>query len=397
MLDRREFVKATAVSAAVGVANPRLGFADAVALDPVLAKHRIAKIETRFVPYRWPRLVGKNARIGVHGQEKRARIAVLTTDQGAVGWGVTSGRDRKSLQPFVGRSVAELIDPATGIRPGAPAALDIPLHDLAGVILDKPVYQMLGASGPKESPLYSGMIYFDELEPEDNPAGFDQVLANCQWDVDYGYRQLKIKIGRSGRWYPHDEGLRADIEIVRRIHDTLGGEGVRLLVDANDMYSESDVRRFLEGVAGVPLLWMEEPFREHPKKTPALRKWMQQNGFENTLLADGEFNPDRKLCQELAERGALDVCLHDVIGFGFTRWRRLIPKLSQLGVSASPHGWGSLLKTHYVAHLAAGLGNCVTIEGVTCESDAIDFGDYPLANGKLRVSNAPGFGMKLIG
>jgi hypothetical protein len=45
---------------------------------------------------------------------------------------------------------------------------------------------------------------------------------------------------------------------------------------------------------------------------------------------------------------------------------------------------------------AAGLGNIKTIEGVTCISDDIDYGDYPIREGKLQVSDAPGFGMRLL-
>jgi L-alanine-DL-glutamate epimerase-like enolase superfamily enzyme len=63
---------------------------------------------------------------------------------------------------------------------------------------------------------------------------------------------------------------------------------------------------------------------------------------------------------------------------------------------ASPHTWGSMLKTHYVSHLAAGLENTAIIEGVTCLSDDIDYGDYKIIDGKLNVSDAPGFGMKLM-
>jgi hypothetical protein len=54
------------------------------------------------------------------------------------------------------------------------------------------------------------------------------------------------------------------------------------------------------------------------------------------------------------------------------------------------------LKTHYTAHLAAGMRGIVTIEGVTCASDDVDFGSYQLKDGKLSVSEEPGFGMKLL-
>jgi len=41
-------------------------------------------------------------------------------------------------------------------------------------------------------------------------------------------------------------------------------------------------------------------------------------------------------------------------------------------------------------------GNVVTIEGVTCIFDDIDYGNYKIANGKIQVSDKPGFGMKIL-
>jgi len=73
-----------------------------------------------------------------------------------------------------------------------------------------------------------------------------------------------------------------------------------------------------------------------------------------------------------------------------------MPQLEQYGMSASPHSFGSMLKTHYNAHLAAACGNVVTIEGVTCLSDDIDYGDYKIEDGNIQVSDKPGFGMFLL-
>lgn len=52
--------------------------------------------------------------------------------------------------------------------------------------------------------------------------------------------------------------------------------------------------------------------------------------------------------------------------------------------------------TYYNAHLAGAMGNTPTIEGVTCESDDVNFGDYILEDGKLIPSSDPGFGMELL-
>jgi L-alanine-DL-glutamate epimerase-like enolase superfamily enzyme len=264
-----------------------------------------------------------------------------------------------------------------------------------GVILNQPVYKLIGNRDTKEVPLYSGMIYLDELNPGNETKGIDAVIENCQWDVDYGYRQLKVKIGRSGRWYKHDEGLAKDIEIVKLIHDTFKDKGVEVLVDANDMYSIDDTKKFLEGIGDIPLFWVEEPFREEINHGKELRKWMNQNGFKKTYYADGERNPDFDVCLELGKNQHMDVFLPDTYSYGFTKWIRLMPELQKVKMLASPHAWGNRLKTNYTIHLSAGLGNICTVEGVTCLSDDIDYGDYPIVNGKVQVSEAPGFGMKL--
>ena len=363
-----------------------------------LREHRIEKVEYVSPKYHYPRLVGRNSRKGIHGQYHKVRCVKLYTDQGAMGWGSAKRqlKDDELQKTVIGKTVDELFIPDEGISDGAHFSLDQALHDLAGIILNKPVYEMLGAHGPKATDIYSGMIYFDELDAEGKPTGLDKVMKNCQWDYDYGYRQLKVKIGRSGKWYPHDEGLAIDIKIVKMIHDEYGDKGVDILVDANDRYSLQDTIDFLKGVKDVPIYWVEEPFRENLETSRELKKWMMANGRENTYYSDGEAKPDYDLVKKLIIEGTLDMHLTDIVNYGFTKWRKLMPFLIKHKTVSSPHAWGNMLKTHYISHLAAGLGNVVTIEGVTCISDEIDFGDYKIAGGKLHVSSKPGFGMKLL-
>jgi L-alanine-DL-glutamate epimerase-like enolase superfamily enzyme len=127
-----------------------------------------------------------------------------------------------------------------------------------------------------------------------------------------------------------------------------------------------------------------------------LKTWMNGNGFRKTFYADGEANPDYAVCMQLGKEQVMDVFLDDLFSLGFTKWVTLMSDLKKINMLSSPHAWGDRLKTHYTAHLAAGLGNVTIIEGVTCLSDDIDYGDYPIVDGKIRVSDAPGFGMKLL-
>lgn len=394
-MNRRQFLQTTALGTGLACASASKLFAGVNGDKyPELGKHKIEKVELLKYDYHWPRHVGKNARRGVHGQFNKSDALRLFTDQGAMGWGLSSNKIRDQINQLEGKFVSDLISPEKGMRDDLSPYMDLALHDLMGVILDKPVYKLLGAQGTKSTPIYSGMIYFDELEPKDNPAGMDKIIENCQWDIDYGYRQLKVKIGRSGKWYEHEAGLKMDIEVVKLIHKTF--PEITLLVDSNDEYTLKDTIGFLKGIGDIPLLWVEEPFPENYEQGRQLRQWMDQNGFKDTLYADGEAKPDHELCIKMGEQGIMNAYLPDIRSFGLTRWRRLMPRLKQHKMWASPHAFGSRLKTNYITHLAAACGNVVTIEGVTCLSDDIDYGDYKIENGRIRVSDRPGFGMKLL-
>lgn len=394
-MNRRHFL--TTTSAAVGLSWARLAGA-AVESGGALTAHRIAAVDTKQVPLLWPRHVGRNAKREVHGHGPTPTVAILRTDQGAMGWGEMPGGAKvlEALRATVlGRSVAELFRADSGILRTDLHPLDIALHDLAGVILGQPVWKMLGAAAPKLHPVYSGMIYFDDLHPVEAPAGIDQVLRNCAADRAYGYRQLKIKIGRGGKWMPPAEGLRRDIDVVRAIARAF--PDCALLVDGNDGFTADALIAFLQGVEGVPLFWIEEPFVENEAEWRKVHAWTRANGRAATLLADGEQNNNYPLLEKLESDGVLNVRLCDIVSYGFTRWRELMPRLVATRTQASPHAWGSGLKTVYAAHLVGALGNSPTLEGVTCSHEHVDFGENVLRDGKLQLSTKPGFGLALRG
>tara|TARA_B100000963_G_scaffold288645_1_gene257925 strand:+ start:60 stop:1247 length:1188 start_codon:yes stop_codon:yes gene_type:complete len=394
-MKRRNFIKGSLLGTAIPYEYFKLFSGINSENHPELKKHKISRVERLNFNYNWPRHVGKNARKGNHGQYHSDEAFKLYTDQGAIGWGL--GRKNVSddeLHQLEGKSVSELISPEFGINANLNIYLDLALHDLMGVILNKPVYELIGVNGSKTTPIYSGMIYFDELEHNGKTGGIDKILENCNWDIEYGYRQLKIKIGRSGKWYSHEEGLKMDVEVIKKIN--IAFPDVTILVDSNDKYTLQDTINFLKGIGDIPLLWVEEPFRENYEEGKILRKWMNENGFKNTLYADGEANINHDLCMKMGKEDIMNVYLADIRSFGFTRWRQLMGELKSYKMLASPHAFGSMLKTHYITHIAAAFGNVVTIEGVSCFSDDIDFGNYKIFDGKIKVSDASGFGMKIL-
>jgi L-alanine-DL-glutamate epimerase-like enolase superfamily enzyme len=391
-MERRNFLRTTSIAGLSTIAFSRVLEAHELFSTSELSKHIIGKAEILKLKYHWPRFVGKNARRDDHGQNHESTVLKITTDQGASGWGLCN--NNTDINRLTGQNLASLILPAKGVLPTFSKDFDFALFDLAGVILNKPVYKLIGNHGKFSTPLYSGMIYLDELNQGNTDKDIKIILDNCQWDYNFGYRYFKIKIGRSGKWYSHDEGLSKDIEIVKTIHQNFND--VKLLVDANDMYSLEDTKAFLKEVKDVPLFWMEEPFAENEEECRDLRIWMDNNGFAKTLYADGEYSPKHEQCMNLLRNKSIDLYLNDIFGYGFTNWMRLMPELEKIKATASPHAWGDKLKTNYTTHLAAGMGNIPIIEGVTCISEEIDYGNYPIHKGNIVVSDAPGFGMKIL-
>jgi D-galactarolactone cycloisomerase len=399
MMERRNFIQTISGGAAAAYlsASPIISYsAGVISNNSELEYHTIEKVSTKKLRINYPRFVSKNAIRGNHGWGYDETVCELVTNKGATGWGVVLWKhsEKEVSDYLIGKKVSALFSPGEGLIDQAAAYCDIALHDLAGKILNKPVYELMGASQPQTTLCYSGMIYFDDLTTFYNKAaGVDIILKECKFDYDLGYRQFKLKIGRGNKWMPKSAGIQRDIEVTKLVAKAF--PDCDILVDGNDGYTIDDFAIYLKGIEGIKLFWIEEPFRETVEDYTKLKSILKDSG-RKTLLADGEAAPDQAFMRKLEEMKLIDVHLSDIQDIGYTGWRKLMPELIKLNVFASPHAWGSQLKTNAVAHLAAAYGNTVTIEGVTCISDDIDFGNYRLENGKLIPSSASGFGMTIL-
>lgn len=395
-MKRRNFIKTvTTGTASMSVTIPIVNFTFE---KNELNYHTIEKIFEKKVEIIYPRYVGKNAKKGNHGWGYHEKICELVTNQGARGWGVPLwGKSLAENKKYViGKKVSDLFSPSSGLIDSSAAYWDIALHDLAGNILNKPVYELMGTKKPEATHCYSGMIYFDDLtEFYNKPAGVDIILKECRFDYDLGYRQFKLKIGRGNKWMAKPAGIQRDIEVTKMVSNAF--PNCDILVDANDGYTFDEIKIFLKGIAGTKLFWIEEPFRESIEEYTKLKSLLNEMGI-NPLLAEGENNPNQEFLKKLVEKKLIDVHLSDIqsVGLGYTGWRKLLPEIKKMNAYGSPHAWGSQMKTHFISHLGCSYCNVPTIEGVTCISDEVDFGNYRLENGKLTPSPAPGFGMKLF-
>ncbi|MHC4716250.1 MAG: mandelate racemase/muconate lactonizing enzyme family protein [Planctomycetota bacterium] len=371
-----------------------------------LTEHTIERIEIRHLQRRYPRHIGWNAQTGPHGTSAQVGAFILHTDQGASGWGF-SGAPAEMAQPFIGRRLCDLFDPETGTVTEA-RCIDIALHDLAAKILGEPVWRMLGARGGPSVPVYSGAIYFDDLNPEGEPPGVGALLDACLQDASAGYAHFKLKIGRGFKYMERAAGDARDVEVTRLVREHF--PDALILVDGNCGYTPEGICRYLEKVADCNLYWIEEAFAETEQGLRMLRAAVDRLS-PDTLIADGEGRHGRgqdppgafgKWEEEhleelyaLCSQGLLDVLLMDVGAMGFTAWRRVMPRLHALGVGGSPHAWSEPYKTYYAAQIGCGLGGVPIVEGVPGRVEGVDDSGYVLADGALAVPDSPGFGLDL--
>ena len=146
-----------------------------------------------------PRVIGRNARLDVHGQYARDPIVMLETDSGLKGWG-WSRASRQDADRILGKRLDQLFNPETGTVNEC-LMFDFPLWDLAGQARNQPIYEMLGAGGVNPVPVYDGSIYIDEIDPKTGAdAGLQPMLDAVQAGWNAGHRAFKIKIGRSHKW-----------------------------------------------------------------------------------------------------------------------------------------------------------------------------------------------------
>ncbi|MDO9339906.1 MAG: enolase C-terminal domain-like protein [Bacteroidales bacterium] len=395
-MERRQFLKIAGVGTAAGLISGNMFNMSNLNKSNDLLYHKITDIKFTNVKLNYPRQVGKNSQLDVHGWGPTSGIHILYTDKGASGWGLNRGSQQQHAERFEkmkGKPVTELISPISGVLSSDLESFDFSLFDLAGKILNKPVYQLLGKKKPEVQLCYSGMIYFDDLEPADNPAGLNKILEECQYDYNYGYRQFKLKIGRGNKWMEKEKGLQRDIEVTKLVRKNF--PDCDILVDGNNGFTADEFIKYLEGIEGIRLFWIEEPFHETMEDYIKLNSWLKAHN-PDLLLADGEARPEEALLRQLGSQKLIDVFLQDISGLGFTKWIKFMPEIKSMGLLASPHAWGLAIKTNYISHLSGAFGSTATIEGVTSTSEDIDLTDYKLKNGKLIPSAKPGFGMDLL-
>jgi L-alanine-DL-glutamate epimerase-like enolase superfamily enzyme len=384
-MQRREFL--STMGAAVGACVlPRFTLADELPSDVT-----ITHIVSFDLVGKRPKMVGKNARIGVHGDSATDRMVRLTASDGTTAIGSCRAGEEE-LGPLLGKTVRDLYSAERG-RVTVLGREDMPVWDLVGKLIGKPVYELFGGNGPERVPVYDGSIYFADLLPEYESTWQDRFKEEIDMGLARGHRMFKVKIGRGNRWMPRAEGDRRDIEVIRIIRDH-GGPDIRIGVDANDGYDLSGAKRFVEAVGELDIAFTEEMFPETVEECLELKALFRELNLK-TLLADGEGQQEIDAFKPFIAAQAMDILQGDMRHFGFAEILREAELARPQGIRIAPHNWGSLIGYYMQLHVGRAITNFYAAENDPLDTEVLVADGYKIIDGIATVPDAPGFGLSV--
>lgn len=384
-MDRREFLAAAGAIAASGfVSSPCLS-------DEIPTDIRITRIVGFDLTSRRPKLVGKNSRLDVHGDSATDSMARVYTNAGIEGIG-NCRKQQSELAPLLGKRIVDLYDPATRSVTELGNGT-MPIWDLLGKALGKPVYELFGGEGAERVPVYDGSIYFADLLPENAARPLDRFKDEIDMGLRAGHRAFKVKIGRGAKWMQAADGYQRDTDVLNTIRKHAGPEIV-LGVDANNGYDLAGTQRLLDDLPDFRFAFVEEMFPETVDGCLALKQFMRERGWK-TLLADGETQSSLEVFKPFIDAKAIDVLQGDMNHFGFEGILTEAAWAQPAGIQIAPHNWGSLVGFYMQLHVGRAIKNLYMAEHDPLANDVLLAEGYEIKDGSCSVPDVPGFGLKV--
>lgn len=265
-----------------------------------------------------------------------------------------------------------------GTATAAMAAIDIALWDLAGKLVGRPIYQLLGAHSNKAPVYASGGMYGPTITPKSLAA---EMLAA----LNAGACGIKIKGAGSS--------LEEEVARVSALREAIGDEG-RLMVDAMFVL---DVPR------AIALARALEPYNLHfleaCTNATDLRGWRAIREATIIPLAGPELQWSLDLMRDYLSADAIHFLQFDVIlAGGISHGRRLAALAEAFHKPVTLHCSASAVGLAAGAHLAASIPNCDSLEYHVLHQSLFDrlwASGWKLEGGALSIPDAPGLGLDL--
>jgi L-alanine-DL-glutamate epimerase-like enolase superfamily enzyme len=397
-MNRRQFI--AAMGAAQLAASSRRASAATTKPPARITRIRLSTLQGRFQKF-----VAMNAYDKVpKGYTYEHTLIRIETDQGLEGIGagtyaIANSSYAASLKPLIGANPLDLyrFDQGRIVGRGSVFAellsknrhLDGPLYDLAGKLMNRPAWQLIGDSVRERVPVYDGTLYFSDVWFKDR--GPKAVVEECEEAVKSGYRGVKIKAGRGDKWMARKAGDDRDIEVVHAVRAAIGPQTL-LMVDPNYGYRGQfeAAWRFLWETRDAKLHWMEEIFPETVPDYTRLRQKMTDAGMKTKIAAGEHMRDIRGFDPYLKPARLMDVLQMDIRQGGFLDNQEVARNAASAGAVAILHNWGSQIGTIMGLHLARAVESVPMAESDRSTCDVLVTDEYVFRDGSMEVPSKPG-------
>jgi len=256
-----------------------------------------------------------------------------------------------------------------GLLHCALAPLDIAVWDANGKTLGQPLHRLLGGYRDR-LPTYASDGLWYSLSPAD-------LAASAKRHVDDGFTGVKLRLGREAT--PH-----AEVRRVEAVREAVGPD-VRIMVDINECWSQTQARRGGRALQDAGIAWLEDPVHHLDVAGLAdLRRELQ------VPIAAGEHIYHLDGFRTLLEARAVDVVILDLARVGgVTPWRKIaaiaqahrVPVCGHVVPEIQVHLLASVPNGHMVEYVPRSAGILTTMPRIE--------------QGELVAPSGPGLGLEL--
>ncbi len=256
----------------------------------------------------------------------------------------------------------------SGLATQAIGAFDVALYDLKARRAGLSLAKLLGA-------------YRDSVACYNTSGGFlhtplEQLLVNAQASIARGIGGIKLKVGQPDR--------QLDIRRVEAVRKQLG-DGVALMVDANQQWDRPTAQRLCRVFEDFNLIWIEEPLDAYDHEGHAALA-----AAFDTPIATGEMLTSAAEHGELIRHRAADYLMPDAprVG-GITPFLKIAAQAEAAGLMLGPH---FAMELH--VHLAAAYPSEPWVEHFDWLEPLFNE-RLEIADGRMLVPTRPGLGLSL--
>ena len=322
-------------------------------------------------------------------------VAQVGTDDGRAGvgavWNATSfDFDRYTAEamrhllpvligkdPLAREAIAHEIRPRVfPLPPGAIAAIEVALFDLAAQVAEVPLFRLLGGDRNR-LPAYASPPMLASV-----PAYLDFV-AEC---LESGYRAIKFHT-----WCDPAR----DLELARAVRRAHPGPDVDFMLDVENNYDRTEAMRAGRELADLGFRWFEAPLPDHDLE--GYRTLTRELSIP--VLPSGNWVQDLSLFGEALRTRTWSAARTDVTMMGgIGRAREAADLARAAGLDCEIMSWGYNLAAVANLHLMLSLDNCSYFEQAM-PYEPFEFGMIdtirPGPDGFVTAPSRPGLGLRV--